>query len=753
MAPPDEEYAEGTAEDEEGVDSSQNSVEDAESRNNGGSPDSAEGTQEAESADEEAAQRLLSRMLRETGAYGGGIYVLDPGSQVLSAVLFAGVPSSLLMPWTRVGVSAAGPLAQAVREDRLVWVGPEGELARRYPRLGLALPYSFALAAAPVGDTAGARGGVVLLWAGSGASEIDPDVRRVIERACADLAAELRAAAESGRPVLPAPEPRLMPVPRGRTVTRSQALAAVDYAERLPEGGCGLDLDGRVTFITAEGASLVGGDIASLTGERPWELLPWLDDPVFEDRYRSAVMSRRPTAFTVRRPDGLWLRLELYPDARGISVRIAPSRLSGRGGGTAAVAAADPPVLEETGTAAPRAEVLYRLAHLAAALTEALSVPDVIKLVVDQIAPSFGAHAVALLATHAGKLRLRGRHGYSLHEAEQLGGVPVTPENPTGRVVITGEPAFFDSRRALDEAFPHAVGDDGNQAWAFLPLVAAGRRLGCCVLAYDSPRAFTHDERALLTAFGGLVAQALDRAHLYDTKSGLARSLQSSLLPQTLPVMTGLQATARYLPATRGMDIGGDFYDLIRLDDSTAAAVIGDVQGHSVTAAALMGQVRAAVRAHALAGASPSDVLAGANRLIVDLDPGLFASCLYAQIDLARGRARLATAGHLPPLLRHPDGSARPVAVPPGLLLGIEPDSDYRSVEVALPPGAVLALFTDGLVERPGTDIGAAIDALARSLSDGSRHLEALADELMQRARPSGDRTDDTALFLLRLTP
>ncbi|MGX1508326.1 UNVERIFIED_CONTAM: PAS domain-containing protein [Streptomyces graminofaciens] len=712
----------------------------------------------------EALQRLLSRALRETGGYGGGIYVLPPRSQVLSAVVLAGVPSSLAMPWARIGVSASGPLAQAVREDRLIWVGAEGELARRYPRLGLALPYSFALAAAPVTSTGRTWGGLLVLWPGSQSLEIDPAWRKALERTCGHVAAALRRAEENGHPVLPNAEPRLTPVPRGRRVTQSQAFAAVDYAERLPEGCCALDLDGRVTFVNATAAKLVGSDIVALTGARPWELLPWLDDPVFEDRYRSAVMSRRPTSFSVRRPDGLWLSLELYPDARGISVRIAPSRL---GGGEAAASSAEPapaeaavaagPPLRETGTApartAPRADVLYRMAHLAAALTEALSVPDVIKLVVDQIAPSFGAHAVALLATHAGRLRLRGHSGYGLQEVEELGGVPLAPDNPSGRAVSTGEPAFFASRRELQDAFPNVVGDDGNHAWAFLPLVAAGRPIGCCVLAYDRPRPFAHDERAMLTAFGGLVAQALDRAHLYDTKSGLARSLQTSLLPQTLPSLKKLQATARYLPATRGMDIGGDFYDLIRLDATTAAAVIGDVQGHSVPAAALMGQVRTAVRAQALAGASPNDVLAGANRLLTDLNPGLFASCLYVQIDLARGRACLATAGHPPPLLRDPDGKARTVAVPPGLLLGIEQTSDYLSAEVALPPGSVMALFTDGLVERPGTDIGFAIDELARSLAVGAHDLEALADQLMQGALPSGDRTDDTALLLLRSMP
>ncbi|MGX1885949.1 SpoIIE family protein phosphatase [Streptomyces sp. NPDC055287] len=719
--------------------------------------------QEDETGQPEVLDRLLSRVLRESGAYGGGIYVMTSNGQVLSAVVLAGVPSNLAMPWARVGMSASGPLAEAVREGRLVWVGAEGELARRYPRIGLALPYSFALAAAPAVSAQRTWGGLLLLWPGSHPLVIEPERQSAIMKASGYVGAALRRAEESGRPILPRPEPRIVPVPRRRMVTQAESLAAVDFTERLPEGCCALDLEGRITFITPTGADLVGSTVPALLGTRPWEALPWLDDPVFEDRYRSAVMSRNPTSFTARRPDDLRLTFELYPDARGISVRIARSRLAGAGAGAGGAAelgvvAASPPapasaVPSGAGAAPPRAGVLYQLAHLAAALTEALSVPDVIRLVIDQIAPSFGAHAVALFAVQADRLRLRGHHGYAAQEMDHLDGVRLSPDHPGGRAVITAEPVFYASRRDLQGDFPRALEEDSNHAWAFLPLVAAGRSMGCCVLAYDRPHVFGHDERALLTAFSGLAAQALDRAHLYDTKSGLARSLQASLLPHELPALTGLQTTARYLPATRGMDVGGDFYDLVRLDDTTAAAVIGDVQGHSVTAAALMGQVRTAVRAHAIAGAAPDDVLARTNRLLTDLNPGLFTSCLYVQIDLARRRACLATAGHLPPLLRHPDGRTESVAVPPGLLLGIDPAAEYQAMDIALPPGAVLALFTDGLVERPGADIEDSTAGLAAVLSDEARDLDTLADTLTRRASPTSDRTDDTALFLLRMAP
>lgn len=163
----------------------------------------------------------------------------------------------------------------------------------------------------------------------------------------------------------------------------------------------------------------------------------------------------------------------------------------------------------------------------------------------------------------------------------------------------------------------------------------------------------------------GLITQALDRASLYDAKHQLARSLQNALLPPALPTIPGIQAVARYLPTTRGIDVGGDFYDLIRCDATGAAAAIGDVEGHNVNAAALMGQVRTAVHAHAITGAPPGDVLARTNRLMTDIGASLLASCLYAHLDLTHHRAHLATAGHPHPSCATPTAAPKSSTCPP----------------------------------------------------------------------------------------
>jgi serine phosphatase RsbU (regulator of sigma subunit) len=164
-----------------------------------------------------------------------------------------------------------------------------------------------------------------------------------------------------------------------------------------------------------------------------------------------------------------------------------------------------------------------------------------------------------------------------------------------------------------------------------------------------------------------------------------------------------------------------------------------------------MGQVRTAVHAHATAGASPGDILTRTNRLLTDLDPGLFTSCLIAKLDLARHRAHLATGGHPPPLLRHPDRRTEVLDVPPGLLLGIDENAEYSTTEIALPPGAVLALYTDGLVEVPGADITDTTDGLARRLADcEDPHLDDITDCLVHHADGSAARTDDVALIVVR---
>lgn len=193
--------------------------------------------------------------------------------------------------------------------------------------------------------------------------------------------------------------------------------------------------------------------------------------------------------------------------------------------------------------------------------------------------------------------------------------------------------------------------------------------------------------------------------------------------------------------------MGGDFYDLIDFGTRGAAVVIGDVQGHSVRAAALMGQIRTAIRSYASTGAPPEEVLARTNQLLLDLRTELFSSCLYALVDVPERRVKLASAGHPPPILRDRSDHAKVLDLPPGVLLGVTEEARFESIEVNLPVGALLAFYTDGLVERPGVDIGLSMDLLAHRFSGTTEEpLETLADRIVTGAQ---ETTDDTALLLV----
>ncbi|MGW7576077.1 SpoIIE family protein phosphatase [Streptomyces sp. NPDC054765] len=690
--------------------------------------------------------RALLRAMRETGASAGGLYVLAAGEPVLQLTVLSGIPVPFLDPWSRVALAAPIPVAVAARERRLVWAGGQQQLARDFPRTAVAVPYDFSLAAAPVGDRAGIRGALLLLWPAGHAPQLSADEREAVEASARRLAALLGAHPRPDGSAAPAGAPRVLPVPPVRTVGPEEALAAVDCLERLPGGGCALDLEGRITLVTAGAAELLGEQGTRLTGSRPWEILPWLRDPAFEDRYRAAVISRRPTSFTACRPPDRWLTFRLFPDGRGLSVWISPS---GRDYGPVTPYPAPGDVVPV------RAGQIYHVLHLAAALTEAVGAQDVVDLVADQIVPAFGAQGMIMYAAEAGRLRTIGHRGYSAEAIGAFEGVALGAANsPAVHALATGEPSFFTSPEEIERVYPGLPHLTGKAARAVLPLIVSGRPVGCCILSYTQPRTFSQEERQVLTSLAGLIAQALDRARLYDTKQQLAHDLQAALLPHGLPSVPGFAVAARYLPSTRGMDIGGDFYDLIRLDEGSVAAVIGDVQGHNAAAAAFMGQARTAVRAYAHAGASPAEVLERTNRLLTDLDPDLFTSCLYVRIDLRTRRACLAGAGHPPPLLRHPGRHTTVLYVPPGLLLGVEPDARYSTTEITLPPESVLALYTDGLVETPGADPECSVADLARRLNDAPPlGPDRLADLLLENRQDDADRQDDVALMLLAALP
>ncbi|MDT9696917.1 SpoIIE family protein phosphatase [Streptomyces sp. P17] len=536
--------------------------------------------------------------------------------------------------------------------------------------------------------------------------------------------------------------------------------AADTAADLLPEGVFALDRLGTVVYANPRAAELLERPRPQLLGRPLWDAVPWLNQPACGDHLRGALLSPEPLHFHVGRPgahaddpyDGDWLALSLHPGPDLLTCTVRPAH-------RVAEAPSGPPAEDAHGraevAAGPSMAPLYRPIVLAIALTEAVTARQVSAVVMRELLPAFGGRRLAIYLLQERHLFLAWESGFPPGFLAPFEGVGLDARLPGVETLTNGRPLFFDSMQQLMDAYPGIALDATEGARAFLPLIASGRPVGSCILGFDRPRSFSTEERSALTALAGLIAHAMEKAQRYESEAALARGLQQALLPRRLSGHPLLETAGRYLPATQGMEVGGDWYDVVAAGDGLAL-VIGDVQGHGVQAAATMGQLRTAVRAFALGDRPPDEVLSSTNRLLIDIDAGQFASCCYIRLDPVTGVAQAARAGHLPPLLRRPDGGTHVVHLPGGVVLGVDPQAQYPVTELVIDPGAVLALYTDGLVERPGGDIDDGIGglrvALARSGAPlgrpGGQSLAKIADRLTATARHTADRPDDIALLL-----
>lgn len=399
-------------------------------------------------------------------------------------------------------------------------------------------------------------------------------------------------------------------------------------------------------------------------------------------------------------------------------------------------------------------------------LSRTVTIEDVIHAVTTVLVPVTRADGVFVHLEDDGELRLAGSCGCCDEARALLRTVDRTGMTPMSAALESDTPMFYDSPEAFAEGFPFRADVIGQHTWALLPLTASGGRpVGTCLLAFPRGNRFTSDDRILGTALAGLLAQTLERARLFDRDRARMNELQRVMLPRSLPDIPGLAVAGRYLPGSEGMEVGGDWYDVLRLPNGRVGLVIGDVQGHSIRAAAVMGQLRIALLAYAAEGHDPAILLARGNRLLCGLDTGLLATCCYIEIDLADGAARIARAGHPHPLRVAPDGRVDEIEVPGGPPLGFDHHQEYPVTRLTLSPGATLLMYTDGLVERHGQDYGDAVAHLEEMLGwwvtgdgvtddgrpDGAREaVQVLADHVVAPARELNTREDDIAVLLAR---
>ncbi|MFH7596146.1 SpoIIE family protein phosphatase [Streptomyces racemochromogenes] len=283
-----------------------------------------------------------------------------------------------------------------------------------------------------------------------------------------------------------------------------------------------------------------------------------------------------------------------------------------------------------------------------------------------------------------------------------------------------------------------------------VPLVARGKVLGAvAVTRLRSREPFDAEDCVLIDELVARAALNIDNARMYTTQRHAALTLQRSLTNSALPDVPGLRLTGRYLPAS-DHDVGGDWYDVIQLPRGRTGLVIGDVMGHGIHAAAVMGQLRTAVRTLARHDVPPARMLRSLDAVVSDLGEDEMATCVYAVHDAAAGDCVIARAGHPPPAVVSPDGTVAFLRGSSGTPLGTGGRA-FRTETVALPPGSLLALYTDGLIEARGRDLDEGMERLARALGGPARPLEELCEGVLARLLPAAPQ-DDVAVLLARTT-
>lgn len=391
------------------------------------------------------------------------------------------------------------------------------------------------------------------------------------------------------------------------------------------------------------------------------------------------------------------------------------------------------------------------LQAVTAALAAAATPDDVYRAMGTVVRPSAGGQGLVVLLVQAGRLVLRYHAGYEDDVVRQLRDVPLSHPYPATAVARTGRARFIGSPREFEAAQPgpaSAISGGGRSAWAFLPLTTAGQTLGTLVIGYREPRRFDEQERANLIAFSSTAAQALHRALLHQAQLSIAADLQRALLPAVLPGLAGARHAVRYLPWTEGADVGGDWYDVIPIDRDRAAVVIGDVAGHSPQAAAVMGQLRSALRAYAADGAEPAEVIRRTNLHLRRYEPDAMATCCYLELHLGRGTATAVLAGHPPPIV-HTAGHAAPLRLKPGPPLGTQ-GATYQPRPVTLPAGCCVVLYTEGLIEDRRLTLDRGLTELCQAIESGPvDDPEALVTHILSAGVGPHPRSDDVAILAL----
>ncbi|PZA21471.1 SpoIIE family protein phosphatase, partial [Modestobacter versicolor] len=604
------------------------------------------------------------------------------------------------------------------------------------------------------------------------ATRVGDVLQAAIDR-CGDFEVEYRVQLPTGGTRWMVSRGRVLPDERGAgvrmlgaaydTTRRREGEAQVARVlESMSAAFYSLAEDWTFSYVNAEAERLLGRSREELLGGSIWELFPAAVGSPFEEHYRAARETGRPTVFEAYYPPPLdgWYELRVWPAPDGLSVYFLDITERRRA--------------EETARRdARRLALIARVSDtLSTALIDRRGGHGALQELLHAVVPELADWAIASLVGEDGRLHDVGswhadpelRPVAAEYARVRLGALnstaPIVDALATGEVVVVPDVAAAVGRGLPDGPARDVYWQLDPGTAVALALVARGRVLGAMSLYRDKGRdPMDAVDRATLREVADRAALALDSAALHEQQRRMAEELQRSLLTDP-PEPDHSQVAVRYVPAVQAAQVGGDWYDAFLQPGGATVLAIGDVVGHDTVAAAAMGQLRSLLRGIAYSGGNgPAAVLAALDRAMEGLQVHTLATAAVARleqeaVDRERGETRLrwSNAGHPPLLVLHPDGHVQVLATERAdLMLGVDPLAVRREHVVVLSRGATVLMYTDGLVEGPDLPLDDGVARLAELLAElGELELEELCDQVLTRMRPRGSE-DDVALVAVRL--
>ena len=392
-----------------------------------------------------------------------------------------------------------------------------------------------------------------------------------------------------------------------------------------------------------------------------------------------------------------------------------------------------------------------RLQRVTAALARSRTPEDVAAVVISEGVLAMGASGGGLLvpAGDGEHVAVPGVVGYDPDLVDALREERLDAPLPAATALRTGRSIWLESQEERDREFPALRGfESSTVSVCAVPLVVAGRTIGALRFSFAGRKLFDDNERAFVEALAAMTAQTLQRTEIYQSEREASLELQRALLPSEAIVIPGWDIATYYSPAGE-QEAGGDFYDVLPVGGGRIAAVVGDVMGRGIEAAAAMAQIRSTIRAYAVDDCDPVSVFTRVDRFFDGLDLSQLVTALYFLFDADNDVVHVANAGHLQPLLL--DGNdSRLVETSAGTPFGVG-GFPREATSIKLPPGAALVAITDGLVERRGEDIDEGVERIVAATAETAHwSAQAILDHVVRVAAAERTHDDDVTVLVLR---